>query len=76
METLAVDLNGYVDEIFELIDQFFLTAGLDPTELEEIHEGFEYVGLQPRKKQILESLYSFSIPETLTYNIPRRIRLN
>lgn len=43
METLATDLNGYVDEIFELVDKFFLTAGLDPTELEEIHEGFEYV---------------------------------
>lgn len=36
-----------VDEIIEDLDNFMIQAGLDPTELEEIHEGFEFVSLNP-----------------------------
>lgn len=43
LQTMAEDLNGIVDEIIEDLDNFMIQTGLDPTELEEIHEGFEFV---------------------------------
>lgn len=42
---MGSDLNSIVDDIFKQVDDFMVQAGLDPTELEEIHEGFEYVGV-------------------------------
>lgn len=46
MQVLASDLNSIVDDILEQVDNFMVQAGLDPTELEEVHEGFEFVSLQ------------------------------
>lgn len=43
LQSVAEDLNGIVDELVEELDDFMIQAGLDPTELDEIHEGFEFV---------------------------------
>lgn len=43
MQAFAQDLNSIVDDIFEQVDNYMIQHGLDPTELEEVHEGFEFV---------------------------------
>lgn len=45
MQKVSEDLNGIVDDLIEDLDNFLIQAGLDPTELEEIHEGFEFVSI-------------------------------
>lgn len=48
MQGVASDLNSIVDDIFEQVDNYMIQAGLDPTELEEVHEGFEFVSFKRR----------------------------
>lgn len=43
LRELVFDVNEYVDKLFAEIDAYIIQAGLDPADLEDIHEEFDYV---------------------------------
>lgn len=73
MQMVAEDLNSIVDEIIEDLDNFMIQTGLDPTELDEIHEGFEFVRTNTFNCKFF--IY-YLITENPVDYVPRGIRFN